>query len=223
VVFVPDGVDLEATQPSDVTALRAEMGLEGNLVIGLVGTMAWSDRHQMGYGWDVIEALGLLGEAKVRALLIGDGNGRAILERRAEQLEVRDRVVFTGALPYRDLPRYLSAIDVCVSTQSNDLVGMVRTTGKLPLYLACGKYVIATDVGEASRVLPGVGTLLPYEGVRDDRHPARLAECVQGLLENPQHLDVSRKARSVAREHFDYARLAARVHRACESLLSSSH
>ena len=39
--------------------------------------------------------------------------------------------------------RHLSIMDVCISTQSNDLVGMVRTTGKLPLYLAYGKYVIA--------------------------------------------------------------------------------
>jgi hypothetical protein len=45
-------------------------------------------------------------------------------------------------------------MDICLSTQTNDVVGWVRTTGKLPLYLAAGRYVLASRVGEAARVLP---------------------------------------------------------------------
>jgi len=219
VVFIPDGVDTYAVKSADATILKTELNLEKSLIVGLVGKMSWSERHQMCYGWDVIEALGLLKDVPVKALLVGDGNGRSILESRAKQLGVASRVVFAGQIPYDDLPCYLSAMDVCVSTQSNDLVGMVRTTGKLPLYLAYGKYVVATNVGEASRVLPGVGCLLPYNGVRDDTYPPRLAEQLRKLLAEPKLLSISEKARQVARDNFDYKMLAKRVENVCRELV----
>ncbi|HEY9667890.1 MAG TPA: glycosyltransferase [Coleofasciculaceae cyanobacterium] len=220
VVFIPDGVDTDAVKPVDATALRKELGLDDSLVVGVVGTMIWSEKHQMCYGWDVVEALGLLKDAPVKALLVGDGDGRPILERRAEELGVCDRIVFTGQIPYDDLSRYLCAMDVCVSTQSNDRVGMVRTTGKLPLYLAYGKYVAATDVGEAQRVLPGIGCLLPYEGVRDDNHPTRLAAHLRKLLTESEPWQKPEKARQVAKDNFDYTMLAQRVENVCRELVS---
>jgi glycosyltransferase involved in cell wall biosynthesis len=219
VVFIPDGVDTDAAKPVDASILRKELGLENSLVVGLVGTMDWSERYQMCYGWDVIEALGLLKDVPVKALLVGDGEGRKTLESRAQQLGVANRVVFAGQLPYENLPRYLCAMDVCVSTQSNDIVGMVRTTGKLPLYLAYGKYVVATDVGEASRVLPSIGCLLPYNGVRDDTHPARLATQLRKVLAEPKLLHIAEEARQVAKDNFDYTMLAKRVEILCREIV----
>lgn len=173
----------------------------------------------MCYGWDIIAALRLLQNEPVKALLVGDGTGRSILENLAREAGVSDRVIFTGQIPYDDLLEYLAAMDVCVSTQSNDLVGKVRTTGKLPLYLACGKFVIATDVGEASRVLPDVGCLLPYEGIRDDQHPARLAAQLKQLLADPQRLQIGSQARQIAKQEFDYQVLAQRIERVCQELV----
>jgi glycosyltransferase involved in cell wall biosynthesis len=223
VEVIPDGIDLatipEVKTDSDIKQLRNDLGLSNYLVVGLVGSMTWSERHRMCYGWDIIEALAYLKDLPVKGLLVGDGDGRAILEERALQLGVEEQVTFVGKVPYKCLPTYLAAMDVCVSTQSNDLVGMVRTTGKLPLYLACGKYVIATHVGEASRVLPGVGCLLPYEGVRDEQHPIRLANQLKVLLNQPELLRVSHQARQVAQENFDYKVLTKRVERVCADLV----
>lgn len=218
--FVPDGVDTTEIHVCNREVVRQSLGLNGDLVIGLVGSMSWSEKYQMTYGWDIIESLSLLKDYPVKALLIGDGDGQEKLKARASQLGVLDQVVFTGRLPYEDLPRYIMAMDVCVSTQSNNLVGMVRTTGKLPLYLACGRYVIATDVGEAQRVLPNVGCLLPYAGVRDDQHPARLAAHIKELLADPSRLQVSEKAQEVAKSEFDYKVLANRVEQICLNLVN---
>ena len=93
-------------------------------------------------------------------------------------------MVFTGRVNYDELPRYLNLMDVCISTQSNDPVGQVRTSGKLPLYLACGRFVLATDVGEAARVLPRE-MLVTYNGANDPDYPARLVERLRELLEQP--------------------------------------
>lgn len=220
IVFIPDGVDVDEIEPVKTKSLRRELKLDNCLVVGLIGTMSWSERHQMCYGWDIVEALGLLKDLPIKALLVGDGDGRPILENRVQKLGIADRIVFTGQISYDELPQYLSAMDVCVSTQSNDLVGMVRTTGKLPLYLALGKYVIATDVGEARRVLPGVGCLLPYDGVRDAAHPRRLADCLREAIAQPERLDIGEKARQVAKENFDYAMLARRVEKVCRDLVA---
>ncbi|MGL6341676.1 MAG: glycosyltransferase, partial [Waterburya sp.] len=92
----------------------------------------------------------------------------------------------------------------------------VRTTGKLPLYLAYGKYVIATDVGEAKKVLPGVGCLLPYIGVRDNEHPTRLARQIKKLFDQPQLLEISEKSKQIAKDNFDYQMLTRRVEKICE-------
>jgi glycosyltransferase involved in cell wall biosynthesis len=219
VVFIPDGVDTYTLCSTDDASLRTKLNLDHSLVVGMIGTMIWSEKHRMCYGWDVIEALALLKELPIKALLVGDGNGRKILEARAKELEISDKVIFTGQLPYEDMLQYLTIMDVCVSTQSNDVVGMVRTTGKLPLYLAYGKYVIATDVGEAKRVLPGIGCLLPYKGVRDDCHPARLSEHLKLLMAEPERTKVSKAALQVARENFDYTLLAQRVENVCRDLI----
>jgi glycosyltransferase involved in cell wall biosynthesis len=219
VVFVPDGVDTFAECPADNSSLRTELKLENYLVVGMVGSMIWSNRHRMCYGWDVIEALALLKGLPVKALLVGDGNGRQVLEARAEELGVSDQAIFTGQLPYQEMLRYLSVMNVCISTQSNDLVGMVRTTGKLPLYLAYGKYVIATDVGEAKRVLPGIGCLLPYDGVRDALYPTRLAEHIRLLIAEPNRTKVAEAAFKVAQNNFDYTLLTQRVAKLCCELI----
>jgi glycosyltransferase involved in cell wall biosynthesis len=218
VEFIPDGVSMSEVKPVDTTALKKQLGLEHHLIVGLVGTMSWSERHQLCYGWDVVEALALLQDLPIKGLLVGDGEGRTILENRAQELGIRDRIVFAGQLPYDELSTYLSAMDICISTQSNDLVGMVRTTGKLPLYLAHSKYVIATDVGEASRVLPGVGYLLPYQGIRDHQHPPRLAAHLKEVLANSSLLNQAQKAKQVAQQHFDYPLLAQRVEQLCRKL-----
>jgi glycosyltransferase involved in cell wall biosynthesis len=219
IIFIPDGVDTLTISPVKDLSLRAALKLDQTFIVGMVGTMIWSDKYRMCYGWDVIEALAMLKDLPAKALLIGDGDGRQILEARAKELEVNDRVIFTGQLPYEEMLRYLSIMDVCVSTQSNDLVGMVRTTGKLPLYLAYGKYVIATDVGEAQRVLPDIGCLLPYDGVRDDLHPARLAEHIRLLAAEPNRIKVAEATFKVAQDNFDYTLLAQRVAKACRDLV----
>lgn len=208
---VPDGVETNRFAPRPVPELRAQLGLDGFLSIGLIGSSVWSPRLGLCYGWDLVELIGLLRDAPVKAVMIGDGSGIAKLRDRAAALGVADRVMFTGRLPYQELPAWLSAMDVCLSTQTNDLPGQVRTTGKLPLYLAAGRYILASRVGEAALVLPAE-MLVDYQGTVDREYPARLAGRIRGLLANPQRLDLGRAGIEIARERFDYDVLARTYH-----------
>ena len=211
VTVIPDGVDTSMDLPQDGSLLRDELGLTGRFVLGIVGSLEWSEKHRFCYGWDVIEAVSYLRDLPVSVLIVGDGSGRKQLEQRAMELEVSSCVHFVGTQPYRRLGEFLAVMDVCVSTQSSDIVGMVRTTGKIPLYLAHDKFVIATNVGEARRVLPGVGLLLPYSGVKDVSYPVRLAQAVRDLATTPERVHLAGAARRVAVEEFDYPMLGKRL------------
>jgi glycosyltransferase involved in cell wall biosynthesis len=126
-------------------------------VIGMVGSVVWSPVRESCYGWELVEIVKQLQgniDRPVRGIMVGDGSGLPRLKERCQQLGIEGLVEFAGRVPYAELPGWLHRMDICLSTQTNDVVGWVRTTGKLPLYLAAGRYVLASRVGEAARVLP---------------------------------------------------------------------
>jgi glycosyltransferase involved in cell wall biosynthesis len=214
---IQDGVDAGSFASADPGDLRARLGLEGVVAVGVVGTSVWSDRLGTCYGWELVELVHKLADLPVKGVMIGDGSGIAKLEARARELGVAERMLFLGRIPYEDLPRHLKVIDVCLSTQSNDIVGRVRTTGKLPLYLAAGRYVLASRVGEASLVLDDE-MLVEHDGAVDPRYAARLAERVRPLVADRARLDRAERQTAIARARFDYAVLTERLSRLLESI-----
>jgi glycosyltransferase involved in cell wall biosynthesis len=207
---IQDGVDSAEFCLLNVDELRRQHGLLGTLTVGLVGSSVWSEKLGMCYGWEVVELLRLLPDAPVKGVIIGDGSGIPHLQARCREYGIEERVLFLGRLAHEELPRYLNLIDVCLSTQTNDLVGQVRTSGKLPLYLATGRFVLATDVGEAALVLPPA-MLVPYAGVQDWDYPAKLAERVQQILAEPKTLAAGADNVALAKEYFEYSKLALRL------------
>ncbi|WP_435022611.1 glycosyltransferase (plasmid) [Tundrisphaera sp. TA3] len=209
--FVPDGVAVDQFAPGPDAGPRPA---GRPLTIGLVGSCVWSPVRRNCYGWDLIELVRILRDRlpdlPVRGILIGDGSGVDVLKRRCEEYGLGGRIQFAGRVPYEELPACLRRIDICLSTQTNDAIGMVRTTGKLPLYLAAGRFVLASRVGEAARVLPPE-MLVEYRGSSDPDYPGRLAERVIRLAECGAPFDHRPECVALAREHFDYDRLAGRV------------
>jgi glycosyltransferase involved in cell wall biosynthesis len=206
--FLPDGVDLTRFKPINTDELRNQYGVSDVLTLGIVGSIVWSDRYQMCYGWDIIEVVARLKDLPVKGIIVGDGTGITHLKKRAKKYGIQDRICFTGRVAHDEVPRYINMMDVCISTQTNDVVGHGRTTAKLPEYLACGRFIIATDVGGAREVVHENGFLLPYQGVYDPDHPARLTERIEWLLQNPDTLSHGIKGVEIARNQFDYNELA---------------
>jgi len=184
--------------------------LSNVLTVGLVGAVHWNTRDQSCYGWDLVEALRLLKGQPVVGVLIGDGSGLPRLQERCRRYGIEDHMRFLGRIAYERLPRYVNLLDVCLSTQTDDLIGRVRTTGKLPLYLACGRYVLASRVGEAALVLEDA-MLVDYHGTVDPDYPGRLAERLAGLIQDPKRLVCGWANIAIARTQFDYAVLAERL------------
>ena len=207
---VQDGVDARQFAHFKDEHLRTRYKLDDVLTLGLVGSSVWSEKLGMCYGWELVETIRLLKDAPVKGIIIGDGSGISHLKAFCQKYSIEDKILFLGYVPYEKLPSYLNMIDVCLSTQTNNLVGQVRTTGKLPLYLAAGRYILASAVGEAALVLDKE-MLVEYEGIKDDQYPQRLAERVQGILEHPEVLERSAGNVALARKYFDYSILAERM------------
>jgi glycosyltransferase involved in cell wall biosynthesis len=207
---IQDGVDTEQFKPQEVSALRLELGLDGVLTVGLVGTSVWSERLQWCYGRELVETIRLLKDLPVVGAMIGTGSGIERLKALCAEYDITDRVRFWGYLPYDELPRRLNLLDICLSTQTNNLAGQVRTTGKLPLYLATGRYVLASAVGEALLLLP-LEMLVVYEGEKDELYPRRVAEKIRALLKEPEKLHRAMDAVTLARQHFEYQALTEKL------------
>jgi glycosyltransferase involved in cell wall biosynthesis len=198
-------------EPVSGAAVRRRLGLEGAFVVGLVGSLIFSPRRGVSYGWDLLEAL-VLTDPSVHALVVGDGSGLARLRERAAVLGVADRCRFVGRVPVAEVGAHIGAMNAAISTQSNDVVGRVRTTGKLPLYLACGCPVIATDVGEAAVLLGPHGWTQGYAGVVDRSYPRRLAAAIEAWRLDPAGESARRElALGIAARHFDPEEMRARL------------
>lgn len=208
--LINDGADTKQFAPFDANELRKQYGLDGALTVGVVGSCIWNERQQTCYGWEMVEMIRMLKDSPVKAVMIGSGSGIARLEARAKDYGIQDRVLFLGHADYNDLPSYLNMIDVCLSTQTNDTVGQVRTTGKLPLYMATGRYVLASRVGEAALVLDE-DMLVEYDSVKDTAYPQKLAERVSMLLRSPDNLKRGLKNVAIAQARFDYSVLAEKM------------
>lgn len=190
--LIRDGYATQQEVPPDrVEAIRNRLGLQGKIVVGLMGSLVWSPRLQICYGWDLLRALPDLRDLPIGVVIIGDGNGQSWLEAEAVRLGVRDRIQFTGRIPYDDVPAYMRVLDIALSTQTNNLPGQVRTTGKVPEYMAAGCFILASKVGEAELLLPPE-MLVPFQGEVDQAYPARLAQRIRQLVEDPGRLELRR-------------------------------
>ena len=207
VFHIPDGVDTHFSRPMDVSNLREKLGLKDHLVIGVMGSTNWSSRLNMCYGWELLEVLKMLKGCDVKGVLIGDGSGLRRLKKRAKEYGIEDNIIFTGWLDYSLIPKYINLFDVAISTQTNNIVGEARTTAKIPEYLACGRYVIAAAVGEAKKIIKKNGVLVPYHDLKDEDYPARVAQEIMKILDEPSCLDQGIKGVEIAREMFDYRKL----------------
>lgn len=209
-VHIPDLAPPTA-RPVPAAHLRAGLGLERAFVVGLVGNLILSPRLRISYGWDLIEALPHTAP-EVAALVVGDGSGLEQLRARAHTLGVQERCRFVGRVDEGAVSEYVSAMDVGISTQTNDAVGQVRTTAKLPLYLACGCPVLASHVGEAARLLGPLGWTLRYDGVLDAAYPRRLAAAIESWRADASGQAARRLvARRLAMEAFDPETLRTRL------------
>jgi phosphatidyl-myo-inositol dimannoside synthase len=180
--LLPSGIDTGRFRP-DVSdaAVRERHGLGDAPVVCCVSRLVPRKGQDL-----LIRALPAVANAfpRVRLLIVGSGPYAAALRDLARRTGVADRVVFSGAVPYAELPSYFRAGDVFAMPCRVRWFGFdVEALGAVFLQgAAVGRPVIAGDSGGAPEaVKPGETGL-----VVDPRSPAALATAIASLLDDPQ-------------------------------------
>ena len=169
------GVNLEYFQAAKRDN-RGELGLKDKKVLIYHGVLSPNRGLK-----DVITAVGLLREEydDLHFLVVGEGPGKEEMEKEARRCGVESRVLFTGHVSYRDIPKYLGSADVGILPFPNIEWWAVSSPIKLMEYLAIGLPVIATDIAAIRYVTDQTGGAV----LARDNRPENLAEAIRAFYE----------------------------------------
>lgn len=146
IVVVPNGINLVhfATAPSQAVA-KEGLGWSDALVLGFTGFVR--DWH----GMDLVIRwmAGPAAPQAARLLVVGDGPVRAELEQLAKDLQLGERVRFTGVVHRDRVPGLVAAFDVALQPA----VVAYASPLKLIEYLALGKAIVAPNQPNIAEVL----------------------------------------------------------------------
>lgn len=92
-------------------------------------------------------------------MIVGDGYQAEELKKIARRLNLDGKLIFTGAVPHELIPEYIAAADVCVACFEENEVTLCKSPLKIVEYLASGKAIVASNVGEVPNMLNSAGIL----------------------------------------------------------------
>ncbi len=173
-LVIENGIDLDRFDPAKITPYdRAAWGISPDApVVAIIGRLQPQKAHTV-----FLEAAALVKNEmpEARFVIVGDGDLRAELEAKRDELGLQQQVVFAGII--RDIPAVLAAVDIL--TFSSDWEG-------LPVALLEGmameKPVVSTAVGGVPLVVQdGENGLLVAP-----RQPQKLAAELLRVLRDPE-------------------------------------
>ena len=212
VSVVPCGVNLELFQPMNKERAKQQLGFNGDgkniLFVGRIEPLKGIDRLLM--------ALAYLEDMRGLRLLIigGDGHNQSELERLqrlSQGLGLQDAVSFLGVIKQEELPRFYSAVDVCVVPSHYESFGLVTLES-----LACGTPVVSTRVGAAESIIRQGET--GY--VIADNSPQHLAQNIKLLLSRPDGGAESAGSLRASVAGFSWSGVAAALLEECRMVLA---
>jgi glycosyltransferase involved in cell wall biosynthesis len=141
-VLLPNGVDVELFSPKPCDCIKEKYGLKDSFVVGHVGVLReWLDLEPL-----FIAIKNLASKIDVKLLIVGGGVGYDKTIEMARDIGVLEHTVFTGTVPYSQVPEYISCMDAGVIPFKQDSVSNNSLPLKLFEYMACGVPVISTPV-----------------------------------------------------------------------------
>ena len=145
IVRIPYGADVEGIQPGARGAARSALGIDpGVPVLGYVGLMFERDASLLLHSFALIRAQ----DPRVKLFLIGNTNIRV-----SAPLLEEGAVVLTGRVSYERLQQYIAACDAMLLPFKDSVANRGRWPSKVCDYLAAGKPVVATRVGDVEALM----------------------------------------------------------------------
>jgi N-acetyl-alpha-D-glucosaminyl L-malate synthase BshA len=185
---IPNFIDTRVWHPGKEPCHRGTLAPGGEKIVMHVSNFRSVKRVDV-----VVEIFArMLGRVHARLIMVGDGPERPRAVTRAEELGVRDRVLFLGK--HASMDELLACADLFLLPSSNESFGLAALEA-----MACGAPVVASRVGGLPEVVDhGVsGYLFPPDAVDD------MAEAgCELLLDEAAHKAMSEAAATLAAERF---------------------
>ncbi len=204
-IEMPFGADADRFHPGRDLSLRTKLGInEDEAVFIFVGGL---DRAHYFKGIEVLlQACAELGNDRSwRLLIVGDGDLRQQYQAQSQLVGLANRVIFSGSVPFGELPNYYRAADVHVlpSIDRSEAWGLVTIEAQLT-----GLPSIVSDLPGVRMVIESheTGLLVPPKDV------AALANAMRQLLDNSEmRRRFGLRASERAKEKFEEQKLLVRL------------
>jgi len=189
---------------------RAELAIAADaIVVGIVGSLDWSDSVGYAYGLELVKAVRRLQRQDVVVCIVGDGSGKARLEELAGS-DLGGRIRLTGRVEPDAVADYLAAFDIASLPQSVDGVGSFRYSTKLSEYLAAGLPILTGQIPAAYDLDAGYFRRLPGPAPWASSYIDALVEFLEGVSE-AELAQLKRAASTPNLDAFDKQAQQARV------------
>lgn len=186
------------TPEVDGSAIKSRYSPDG-LLIGFVGTFGkWHGvEFLVDNAGSILEKL-----PNSKILMVGDGMLRGIVEEKIERLGLHNKVILTGLVPLNEVPNYISACDIVVSPCiPNERGEFINSPVKIFEYLAMGKPIVASDIGQQKEIIKDGENGLLFKTF-DDKE---FVEKISLLAQNPELREkLMRQARIDAVSNYDW-------------------
>lgn len=208
---INNGVNIHLFSQKEIKQSRKSLGLDNDYIYVLfIGTLApWQ-----GIEFLIESAATIIGRyPKTKFLIVGDGNLKQQLINLTKKCKVNDNFIFTGKVPYEQVPLYISATDICVTYKKPIKAGYSPL--KIYEYMACGKPVIASRVNGFEFVEnEKVGLLAEPE------NPSALAKAIITLIDDDeQRVNCGKLGRNLAMEKYSWETTAKKVGAVCTDVI----
>jgi glycosyltransferase involved in cell wall biosynthesis len=178
IILNPNAVDVELFRPGvGGAAMRRDLGIKDtDLVAGFVGTFGpWHGVVELAKAIKAIPQ-----SLPVRFLLVGSGSLYGEVERLLSAEREAGRVIFTGTVAHDRVPALLDACDIFIAphvplADGSDFFG---SPTKIFEYMAAGKAIVASRLGQIREVLSDEETALLVEPGNVDELAAALVRLV---------------------------------------------
>jgi glycosyltransferase involved in cell wall biosynthesis len=194
VIVLSNAVDVERFKPDPElgSQTRALLRLTNNPLLVFVGSFyKWHDVVTLLKAFSVT----LKKHANAHLILVGDGAKRDLMMKLSVDLNLEHAVHFTGFVGHIEVSRYVNAADIAIVPVPNMKQELWLSPMKLFEYMASGKAIVASSMGQIKEVIQeGQNGLLVSAG-----DEMALANAINKLIEDIQmRIELGKKAREDA-------------------------
>jgi len=145
ITVIPNGYNIPTWQNTEKPEARKKLGLnEKEFLIGYVGSLFSKDACLMAEVLDLVIAK----IPNTRLIHIGHSKYSIL-----KMVKSQDRVIEIKDVKLNEMAQYLSACDICWLPLNNSNANRGRFPMKFSNYLAAGKPIVATDVGDVAEIM----------------------------------------------------------------------